>query len=201
MKDISSYIEPALKYRGKYLHFITDRKPSAQITKLLPPGHERNFISKLITDAQNVWRKENTSLYYISVLVFNYGLRISEVLNVRYSDFRSNNILVIQGSKGSHNRLIQSDELAKYYGQQQKNTNKIFWCYSRFYVYREFVNKGLSFRFGDNKVNSVTHSGRHLLMLNLKQSGIELEDIQSYIGHKNIKNTKIYAEEKTKKDT
>jgi len=59
--------------------------------------------------------------------------------------------------------------------------------------------KGIFIAHENSNKLSVTHAGRHLQVQELEKGGIDLSDIQNFIGHKSIKSTQCYASQKSKK--
>lgn len=171
-------------------------KPSAQTTKLYPKPSNSNqlllsanaYISKNISN--------NPILCSILELQVIYGLRISEVLNIRVYDINALSHIVIRGSKGSNNRIIVPLLSKSFFVNCKMNNLDPFLHVSRFYVYREYKKLGFSFVFNGQVNASVTHLFRSLLAVELSNNNTNLEDIKDFYGHKNIDNTRIYANKK-----
>jgi integrase len=132
-------------------------------------------------------------------LLYNHGLRISEVLNIDYRQITPNGNVHVKGLKLSQDRIVDCFmfqlELIKL---RNVRIDKSFW-FSRFYYYRLFKRLGLNSIFGTNTKSSVTHLFRHEKVLELKHSGVSSGTIQRYIGHKSNKSTLRYEQEKKHK--
>lgn len=127
-------------------------------------------------------------------LSLDYGLRISEILNLTFSDLLPGMKVLIRGLKHSNNRIISNVFYWEYLKLFLKSNKSIGSIYSRFYYYRLFRRLGISFEINGSSKKAVTHAGRHLNGLMLHSSGVQTEDIKTFIGHKNIKSTNFYIQ-------
>ena len=126
------------------------------------------------------------------------GARVSEILNIKYTDIISPTILRIKGLKHSNDRLIHIDRYSEYFGFCKRNMIHPFGTLNRFYVYREYKKIGFIVSFLDSNKKAVTHSFRYKYIKNLKDNNVEISLIQKEIGHKTQKTTENY-EQKTRK--
>ena len=168
----------------------------AQYVTLCCQDTEQSLSEVALKTITTKYQSSRHYMYVIGVLIFRYGLRVSEVLNIRYSDVRVGHKLFIHGAKKSNNRLLDIYELNDFFCLDRSNTSYIFTGISRFFIYREFKKLGIGISIEGNKKLAVTHAGRHLLMQELKNSGDSTDDLQRYIGHKSINSTKCYTQEK-----
>jgi len=173
--------------------------PTAQYSTLCLPDNELESVNMRVWITCNSLKQSNPTLYIILTLQMSYGLRISEVLNLKGSDYRSYGKLFISGLKFSQNRYIVINELDYFFKMYKGSTSLIFSHISRFYVYREYKKLGISFIFGNSKKSSVTHAPRHLTILQAKENKIDTKDTQVFIGHKSIKSTEHYENKEKKK--
>ncbi len=128
----------------------------------------------------------------VAALMFEHGLRISEVLRIEKKDISPSGHIRIKGLKGSHSRVVLAGTLRTFWTNSPDYMFPIGDTYSRFYFYRWFRKMGVYKIFGDNKKYSVTHLFRHALALQFKEDFNDTQLTQKYLGHKNIKSTEHY---------
>ena len=169
----------------------TDKAPinsvlSPPAQKLLPctDGCSLETADYIINDALSKLKSLDFRLYAIALLLYRNGLRISEVLSISPYSITSAGFITISGSKKSNNRIVDSGELRSWFAQLKNKSAYPFQGYDRFYVYRQFKKAGISFQFEGKNTKKVTHAFRHILARDLQNSGVELSDIGSHIGHK-----------------
>ena len=126
------------------------------------------------------------------------GARVSEILNLKYTDIINSNILRIKGLKHSNDRLIHIDRYSEYFGFCKLNMIHPFSSLNRYYIYREYKKIGFIVSFLDSNKKAVTHSFRYKYIKNLKENNVEISLIQKEIGHKTLKTTENY-EQKSRK--
>ena len=143
-------------------------------------------------------QKQSHKLYCIACLQFSSSCRISEILQIKYSEISKSGHVKISGLKNSYDKIIFHSETVTYLLRCRSNSVDPFSEFNRFFVYRCYKKAGISFRFPGNCVNSVTHSFRHVNSALLKAESVATETIQKHIGHKSSKSTKYYTHEKKK---
>lgn len=126
------------------------------------------------------------------------GARVSEILNIQYSDIITSTIIRIKGLKHSNDRLIHIDRYTEYFSFCKRNMLHPFCTLNRFYIYREYKKMGFIVSFLDSNKKAVTHSFRYRYIKNLKDNNVEISLIQKEIGHKIQKTTENY-EQKSRK--
>lgn len=171
----------------------SDVTPSAHTIHLCKPSHDH------VPDEIALWSKilalENKDrlLFYIAVLQFTAGLRISEVLNISVYDIALSGHVSIQSLKHSANAVVHGGVVSPYLIDCKKNGVNPFSAYSRFYVYRQFKKHSIYFQSSSSSKASVTHAMRHVSAKSLRSSGINKDQIQKFLRHKNPKNTERYG--------
>lgn len=170
--------------------------PSAQYTTL--GGGQRvleqstdSYLSTLETI-----KNKNPILHAIGWLLFTYGLRVSEVLNIQGTHLRNGQKIWIPGLKRSGDRYINYSYISSVILSMGKNSRQIFEGYSRHWVYREFKKLGIEIEVKKGGKKAVTHAGRHLVAQELKSSGDPVTSIQGFYQHKSVKSTEHYASKK-----
>lgn len=126
------------------------------------------------------------------------GARVSEILNIQYTDIITPTIIRLKGLKHSSDRLIHIDRYSEYFVFCKRNMIQPFGSLNRFYVYREYKKLGFVVSFLDSNKKAVTHSFRYKYIKNLKENNVEMSLIQKEIGHKMQKTTENY-EQKSRK--
>lgn len=126
------------------------------------------------------------------------GARVSEILNIQYSDIITPTILRISGLKHSNDRLLHIDRYSEYFSFCKRNMIHPFVSLNRYYIYREYKKIGFIVSFLDSNKKAVTHSFRYKYIKKLKENNVEMSLIQKEIGHKTQKTTENY-EQKSRK--
>lgn len=183
------------KLANVYVGVKSAMEPSAQFTGLCALDTTGSSAELLGVVHDFLKFYEFTPEGAIVGLLYSYGLRISEVLNISGTDILSNGTIVIRGSKGSENRLISPVYYPEFFFSLRGSKLKIGDLYSRFFFYRQFKKFGIYAYFGNNKHASVTHSLRHLSVLNLKEMGLQSAEIGKLIGHKSSNSIAYYEKQ------
>lgn len=175
-----------------YLKVKSVKKPFAQSLAMC----EVPKLSQLKNTLNNILDKRNTQLGIyekaIIELQFLYGLRISEALNIHYSDVLFNGSIKIKGIKGSENRIVYPVQFRDFWIHLHNSSATIPASYNRFYFYRIYKKFGISGIMGSNTNTSVTHYLRYMFVKQLVDSGQDFQQIKHILGHKSIKSTIHY---------
>ena len=133
-------------------------------------------------------------------LMYDCGLRVSEVVNLKISDIDSSNmqIIIIQ-SKGRKDRKIKLTQvllaLLRSYFVEYKPKDYLFeGQFKEQYSQRscQEIVKQLCKKAGIKK-NFSPHKFRHGFAMALLENGSTMAEIQNQMGHESEKTTKIYA--------
>lgn len=148
---------------------------------------------------------ENKKHFAIIALLFNCGLRVGEVLNLKPENIDSKgNVIHIINGKGLKDRFVPMDDftlniLREYY----KEYLPVNWMFNGQYSTKECPTK-----YTDRSINQFlkdiaikagitkriySHLGRHSYATQLVENGIDLGMIQNVLGHKKQSTTLIYA--------
>lgn len=169
--------------------------PSAQFAELYQPGRipdlQLNVNSLLSSKSSGLVLFERAVLE----LQFLYGLRISEILQIKPGDIGNNGLIKISGLKGSYDRVVYAVKFKEFWSGMALSGWSIPSSYNRFHFYRLYKKKGLYHSIGSNKNNSVTHLMRYNYLISLLKSNIDISEIQRIIGHKSINSTIHYVEQ------
>jgi site-specific recombinase XerD len=143
---------------------------------------------------------ENLKHKAILALLYSAGLRVSELLNLKWAHLdRSRGVINIIGAKGNKDRQVplpQSliDVLEKYYSKFRSKEYVFNGQFGVQYSQKSVgeVVKQLAGKAGIEK-RVWTHLMRHCSFTHMVENGTDLSLIQRIAGHNNIKTTAIYT--------
>lgn len=190
-------IKAALKFffsetLGKKLSDIRTPKKSNKLPVVL----NRNEIINLIEKTENLKHK------LIIELLYSTGLRLSECVNLKYSNIDlSEGIGWVRSGKGSKDRIFIISEIFKkdllYYIENTKSNTKgyIFLVNGKKMSTRgiQYAIKTAAKRAGIEKDVHV-HTLRHSFATHLLENGVDIRKIQKLLGHSNLQTTQIYTQ-------
>lgn len=152
-----------------------------------------NLISQL--EKRNIDRK---IIAYIT-LQFSAGLRISDLLSVSYKNISpSLHITIVQG-KGSNTIITQPIYLRETWREIRDKKLYPVESYNRFWFYKLYKKLGITKTNGTGRNNSVTHAPRKMLAQQLYTEEGDYEAARVALGHKDVRSTKYYTDEKFRK--
>ena len=171
---------------------------SAQIVTLCPVGAQvpTGLQALVIRVFSNTSLSESDKA--VIEIMYNYGLRISEVLSINSSCINNRNQILVKGLKGSNNRLVVPVLYADYWKKVKMYNIDLHSSPGRFYYYRLFKKLGFSSLSAGNQKKSVTHSFRHNFVTEIVKETGNIETAKELIGHKNSNSTKYYDDEQRK---
>jgi site-specific recombinase XerD len=175
------------------LPFRSLPNPSEQYTVLLPGGNvdfnkSNTFLSELhVKPGLTVSDKAVIELMYL------YGLRISEVINIKASQISPTGHIFVQALKGGKTRIILSLKYQSFWNAARLGLLPLSKIYSRNYYYRLFKKHGYNQKFGDNNNFSVTHYFRHRLVQDLRKHGFSDRAIGAFLAHSSGKSIDHYG--------
>lgn len=190
-------IKAALKFfytdiLGKNISQIKTPKRSKKLPVVLSQTEIKNLIDMT----------ENFKHRLIIELLYSTGLRLSECINLKYSDLDLNeNIGWVRMGKGSKDRIfIISDTFKKdLLDYKEKNSSNgkgyIFLVNGKKMTYRgiQHAIKVSAARAGIEKPVHV-HTLRHSFATHLLENGVDIRKIQKLLGHSNLQTTQIYTQ-------
>lgn len=136
----------------------------------------------------------------IICLLYNCGLRVSELINLKMSEIdRKRGVITIRGAKQNKDRQVPlSDGLAellvKYYKSYKPDTYLFNGQQGLLYT-ESSVNQLLKYWAKKAGINKRIHAHklRHCFATHLHEAGTDLSIIQKLLGHSDIKTTDIYT--------
>lgn len=189
INSIKFYYEHVL---GKPREYYDIQRP--KMAKTLPNVLSMSEVFDLINAPTNI--KHKAILYAI----YSGGLRVSELLNLRINDIRSDdNYIFIKGAKGKRDRqTLLSDNLLIILRQYYKEYKPSYWLfegqgggkYSSTSIQKIF--RAAQQKSGVNPW-STPHTLRHSFATHLLENGENLRNIQALLGHSSSKTTEVYT--------
>lgn len=137
----------------------------------------------------------------ILALLYSCSLRVSELLNLKWSDIdRSRMVINIRQAKGRKDRQVGLNDklieiLESYYRQYRPVEYVLNGQSSEQYSKESVLQvvKQLAEKAGIKNKRVYTHLMRHCSATHMLESGIDLNLIQRLLGHSSVKTTAIYA--------
>jgi len=176
---------------------ITIDLPTIKRQKSLPKPVDREIIIKLINNTENIKHKTLIELLYSS------GLRLAEVVNVKWEDIDLLNKTVrVNKGKGYKDRIsILSNEVIKHLfilRDLRKNDNKFVFCSNARpdnHITKKTVQKVLENISKKAEIGFIVtpHMLRHSFATHSLENGIDIRIIQDLLGHASPKTTMIYT--------
>ena len=160
----------------------------------LPKTFSKEEVSRILNSSGNLKHK------LLLWIIYSCGLRRSEAVNLKLSDFdRQRGLIHIREGKGMVDRIVpvpdkvwhKLDEyMAGYAPKVYLFEGQTGGKYSSESVYRVF--RQALVRAGINKDVGV-HSLRHSYATHLHENGLDIKYIQELLGHKSTRTTEIYT--------
>lgn len=195
-------------YTRNYLNKdITNQFKSVK-HEILPKYFPDELVTSLLQEAKiSKWPFLNYALIYF---MLGTGCRISEVVNLRVSDFNIyEDLIFIRNGKGNKERYIPLypqvkqvilDYLSRTGLYKWEITNHEYLFTKRCLSIREPLSVGnIQYMFGKMLNNLgiagqyTVHSLRHTFAVNALKAGMAIYDLQEVLGHESIETTRIYT--------
>lgn len=144
----------------------------------------------------------NKRNYALVTLLAYTGLRISEALNIKFSDFNlKTKECVIRSGKGGKQRSVPINEkvsiaLLEYINNIKTDSEYLFSSNKSDKLDRTVVNRIFQ-TFSDRKITP--HDLRHFFCTNALEKGFGIHEVASIAGHSNIQTTLLYTNPNKKK--
>lgn len=173
-----------------------------KISKIPYPKSEKKLPIVLSQEeVQNMFSVcENLKHKVILALLYSCGLRVSELINLKWSHIdRSRMIINVIGGKGNKDRQVMLDAslvplLENYFREYKTKTYILSGQFSDQYSPTSVnqVMKQLAEKAGINK-RVYTHLMRHNCFTHMVENGTDINLIQKLAGHSNVKTTLVYT--------
>tara|TARA_B100000989_G_scaffold142977_1_gene106479 strand:+ start:932 stop:1843 length:912 start_codon:yes stop_codon:yes gene_type:complete len=208
LSSLKSFI--TFLYRKKYIKSskvlsINSPKFITSLPRPLSTSQVEKIISSLKDNKESWIVKRNLS---IILLMWGFGLRINEVLNLKISDLKTGNFISILG-KGQKNRLIPVfSEILKFLQEllesmpfENKSEQFIFLGEKGRRLHPSIIQKIIKkLRTKLSLPDKTTpHSLRHSFATQLLENYVDLRSIQKILGHESLSTTQKYTSVSAKK--
>ena len=188
-----------------YLKFLHTEKIIDQIdfqefeslssVKKIPKAISKSQMEQIFEDLKKS-KQTNAGLYILILkLIYLSGLRISEALNLKWSDINHQDNSIYVYGKGSKERKVF---IIKDYLVQLKNlekNNQFVFTINKKKISTRSVNKFLQNCYDNslikNKLSS--HIFRHSFATTMLENNADIRHIQKLLGHSSISTTEIYT--------
>lgn len=167
--------------------------PKRKVNKL-PTFFSQEEVRNLLNVTENLKHKA------ILTIIYSCGLRLSELINLKITDIKSeNDLLLIRQSKCNKDRIVALPDkllllLREYYKVYQPKDFLFEGAKGNQYSERsvQLILKNAMNKAGVLSKGSV-HTLRHSYATHLIKSGIDVRVVQELLGHNDIRTTMIYT--------
>lgn len=167
--------------------------PSAQTAKVLQPGSVLQVPPTAHLPDLESKKHLLGQYYFVALIQFKGGCRISEVLSIRYCDILLPDRVLIRGKKGSRSKIVSVPEAAQLLQKCAALKFDPFRNMNRFTAYRNYKKAGIMLYNETGKKAKVTHAFRHKLVDDLRSITSDKEIIKDSIGHNSVKSQSHYG--------
>lgn len=181
--------------RMAYDQNLIIRMPKIQLLKLdiLPPrAIDNEAIQKLVTIA-----KEKDKLVYDFVIIFlNTGLRLSELVNLKWEDVNfSQRQLLVRKAKSHKFRAIPFNQTLENHLKSihKESIGEYVFEYEGHHYHENTFTKRFRAIVRTAKIKATIHCLRHTFASQLVQRGVNLYEVQKLLGHSTLSTTERYA--------
>lgn len=184
----NQYVNAIKFYQEKVL-----RRPRKVYTYLRPqPADQLPKTVPVQTIKAGITRCHNLKHKTIILLLYGCGLRLSELLQLKLSDYQKHTQLLTVNGKGRKQRLVpvgdQLINILRQYYKRYRPTTFFIESYPGKPYSKTSVQKIVHKYIGCNP-----HALRHSFATHHLEAGTDIRYIQAMLGHKHIKTTEIYT--------
>ena len=130
--------------------------------------------------------------------MWQFGLRVGEVLRIKETDILTTKQIRIRGEKGSEDRFVTPLYFADVWFSRKSRMPVFLRNISRFYLYRICKRYGFYYEVLGKGNNKVTHYFRYLYFAKLKLNNLTEKERAKAVGHKNVKSQNYYYDKNLK---
>ena len=172
-----------------------DKFESLKNSKKIPKAITKSQIDEIFNSLNNS-KSRNSKVYTMVLrLMFLSGLRVSEALNLRWSDLNINDFSLNIYGKGSKERKVYlTQDFLKELSLLKSNSIFIFHIKNK-PISTRTINKFLNDSFKNGIINKSlsSHIFRHSFATTMLENNADIRHIQKLLGHSSISTTEIYT--------
>ena len=172
-----------------------DKFESLKNSKKIPKAITKSQIDEIFNSLNNS-KSRNSKVYTMVLrLMFLSGLRVSEALNLRWSDLNINDFSLNIYGKGSKERKVYlTQDFSKQLSHLKSNSIFIFHIKNK-PISTRTINKFLNDSFKNGIINKSlsSHIFRHSFATTMLENNADIRHIQKLLGHSSISTTEIYT--------
>ena len=172
-----------------------DKFESLKSSKKIPKAITKSQIDEIFNSLNNS-KSRNSKVYTMVLkLMFLSGLRVSEALNLRWSDLNINDFSLNIYGKGSKERKVYlTQDFSKELSHLKSNSIFIFNIKNK-PISTRTINKFLKDSFKNGIINKSlsSHIFRHSFATTMLENNADIRHIQKLLGHSSISTTEIYT--------
>ena len=172
-----------------------DKFESLNNSKKIPKAITKSQIDEIF-NSLNSSKSRNGKIYTMVLkLMFLSGLRVSEALNIKWSDINTNDFSLNIYGKGSKDRKVYlTQEFLKQLFHLKSNSIFIFHIKNK-PISTRTINKFLKDSFKNGIINKSlsSHIFRHSFATTMLENNADIRHIQKLLGHSSISTTEIYT--------
>ena len=172
-----------------------DKFESLKNSKKIPKAITKSQIDEIFNSLNNS-KSRNSKVYTMVLkLMFLSGLRVSEALNLRWSDLNINDFSLNIYGKGSKERKVYlTQDFSKQLSHLKGNSIFIFHINNK-PISTRTINKFLKDSFKNGIINKSlsSHIFRHSFATTMLENNADIRHIQKLLGHSSISTTEIYT--------
>ena len=172
-----------------------DKFESLKNSKKIPKAITKSQIDEIFNLLNN--SKSRNGKIYIMVLrlMFLSGLRVSEALNIKWTDLNINDFSLNIYGKGSKERKVYlTQDFSKQLSHLKSDSIFIFHIKNK-PISTRTINKFLNDSFKNGIINKSlsSHIFRHSFATTMLENNADIRHIQKLLGHSSISTTEIYT--------
>jgi integrase/recombinase XerD len=156
--------------------------------KILPKYLSKEVIEQVLDKANQDKSKHGRRNHLILMVLWQTGIRASELAHIRKNDIQTETILIRRG-KGGKDRIVPIKQelrnLLLVYSDQMKADQRLFDISPR-----QLGNIVKKYRIDGYELHP--HTFRHSYAVNCLKSGVNLRSLQEMLGHSSLGVTQVY---------
>lgn len=209
-KTVYDIMRLVQSYLGYAVHLGKIKYNPASHLKFRYPNEEPERIIFTQQEIQDLYQATETKQEQaILHIAYGCGLRVQEISDLNKEDIRlSENLLIVQKGKNSKRRLVPINnkikkELEIFLSTEKNKTTILFintkqrrmqqWTFNS--ILKSIIKRtDFGKAFTKEELNSIgIHTLRHSIATHLLENGMQLEQVQQFLGHSHIESTEIYT--------